>query len=188
MLDIQCLHDFIVLADLKHFGRAAEQCNVTTSGLSRRIQTLEFWIGAPAFKRTGTHVELTDAGQRLQAVASEVVFALESYRKTIRSEIAGRFEQIRLAAPHIMSAIFFPDWFPLVKKRFGNAKLSVTSENLPACFAAMGRKEEDFVVFLLDEKDNVLQSIGLSRSSSDYLMLKLGNQSLIPVSAPDRSR
>ena len=40
MLDIRILKDFLALARLGNFSRAAEHCNVTTSGLSRRIAML----------------------------------------------------------------------------------------------------------------------------------------------------
>ncbi|MBN3786859.1 LysR family transcriptional regulator [Burkholderia sp. Ac-20353] len=185
MLDIQCLKDFLVLARLKHFGRAADECHVTTSGLSRRIQALEFWLGAPVFHRAANGVELTDAGQRLQAVTAEVVYALEGVRRTVRANAAGRREQVRFAAPHIMSVVFFPGWFPMLHMQFRRTRFSVASDHLASCFALLDQGEEDFVVFLLDHAQGVLDKLGRSLDSTDYRMLKVGEEALVPVCAPD---
>ncbi|MFO6382570.1 LysR family transcriptional regulator, partial [Pseudomonas aeruginosa] len=47
MIDLVMLKDFLVLCRIKSFSRAAQECHVSVSGLSRRIQTLEQWLGAP---------------------------------------------------------------------------------------------------------------------------------------------
>ena len=112
MADLIALKDFLVLCQSRSFSRAAEHCHVSVSGLSRRIQGLEQWIGAPLFNRHKTALELTDAGCRLQAVASEVVYALEGLRKSVRADSQELQRRIRVCAPHIMSAVFFPDWIP----------------------------------------------------------------------------
>lgn len=39
MIDLVMLKDFLVLCRIKSFSRAAQECHVSVSGLSRRIQT-----------------------------------------------------------------------------------------------------------------------------------------------------
>ncbi|VVE15355.1 LysR family transcriptional regulator [Pandoraea iniqua] len=185
MLDIQCLKDFLVLARLKHFGRAAEQCHVSTSGLSRRIQSLEIWLGAPVLIRSANGIELTEVGQRLLPISTDAVLALESVRKAVHAEVANRREQIRFTAPHIMSVLFFSSWFPLLSERFQNTRFSVTSDHLDACIAALDAGEEDFLVFLCDEARGVLGKVGTSLDRTAYTMLTIGTERLTPVSAPD---
>lgn len=185
MLDIQCLKDFLVLARLKHFGRAAEQCHVSTSGLSRRIQALEIWLGAPVLVRSANGIELTDVGQRLLPVSTDAVTALESVRKAVHAEVVGRREQIRFTAPHIMSVLFFSSWFPLLSEQFQNTRFSVTSDHLEACIASLDASEEDFLVFLCDEAHGVLGKVQASLDRASYTMLTLGTERLTPVSAPD---
>ncbi len=40
MIDLVMPGDFLVLCRIKSFSRAAQECHVSVSGLSRRIQTL----------------------------------------------------------------------------------------------------------------------------------------------------
>ena len=50
-MDIEWLEDFLVLSDLSSFTRAAQTRNVTQSAFSRRIRSLEDWIGIPLVDR-----------------------------------------------------------------------------------------------------------------------------------------
>ncbi len=45
-MEIKWIEDFIALAQYQSFSRAAEFRNVTPSGFSRSIQSLEQWVGA----------------------------------------------------------------------------------------------------------------------------------------------
>jgi DNA-binding transcriptional LysR family regulator len=84
MIDLLNLKNFIVLCQVRNFGRAAERCHVSTSGLSRRISGLENWVGTPLFDRSSSSLELTEAGTRLLDVAAQVVDALEGARELIQ--------------------------------------------------------------------------------------------------------
>ncbi|VVE60524.1 LysR family transcriptional regulator [Pandoraea captiosa] len=185
MLDIQCLKDFHVLAQLKHFGRAAERCHVSTSGLSRRIQSLEVWLGAPVLVRSGAGIELTAAGERLLAVSADAVAALDSVRRAVHAETSVRREQIRFAAPHIMSALFFSAWFPLLGARFQSTRFSVTSDHLDACAASLEAGEEDFLVFLADEANGVFSRLQPVFERGGFRLLTMGHESLTPVCVAD---
>ena len=185
MIDMNALKDFLVLCQIKSFSRAAERCHVSVSGLSRRIQVLESWLGTPVFERSNVALELTEAGRQLQSVAAEVVYALEGLKKSVRTVTEIRDKQIRFAAPHIMSTIFFPDWIPRLHSQFAGAKFSVMSENLPACFSALHEDDADFVILLCDQGDAVLERAGLRLRKDQYLTTTLGSERLIPISAPD---
>jgi DNA-binding transcriptional LysR family regulator len=90
MVDLLDLKSFVVLCQVRNFGRAAVRCHVSTSGLSRRISGLESWIGTPLFDRSRPSLELTEAGTRMLDVAAQVVYALEGTRKSIQG---GQLEQ-----------------------------------------------------------------------------------------------
>ncbi|MPM73506.1 HTH-type transcriptional regulator YjiE [bioreactor metagenome] len=185
MVDLTSLKDFLVLCQVKSFSRASERCHVSISGLSRRIQGLEQWLGAPVFDRHKSALELTDAGHRLQAVASEVVYALEGVRKSVRDNAEDQQLRIRFAAPHVMSAIFFPDWIPKLHNDFRSAKFSVDSDNLPECVGMLHDGAADYVVALLDDANAVGARMGWSADAKGLERLTLGEERLIPVSAPN---
>jgi len=54
---------FVAVADELHFGRAAEQLQMTQPPLSRQIQKLERAVGVRLLERDNRRVELTAAGQ-----------------------------------------------------------------------------------------------------------------------------
>lgn len=185
MIDLTALKDFLVLCQVRSFSKASERCHVSISGLSRRIQSLEHWLGAPVFDRHKTALEMTDAGHRLQAVATEVVYALEGVRKSVRENAEDRQRRVRFAAPHVMSAVFFPDWIPRLHNEFRQAKFSVDSDNLPECMGMLAEGDADFVVALIDDADTVADRIGLDRGARTHRHLTLGTERLIPVTAPN---
>ncbi|MCJ9707903.1 LysR family transcriptional regulator [Bordetella hinzii] len=185
MADLIALRDFLILCQSRSFSRAAEHCHVSVSGLSRRIQGLEQWIGAPLFNRHKTALELTDAGCRLQAVASEVVYALEGVRKSVRADSKELQCRIRFSAPHIMSAVFFPGWIPRLQGDFKDARLSVESHNLPECIARLEDGEADYVAALFDSRGAVATRLRMGPDFGGYLSLALGTEHLVPVCAPN---
>jgi len=185
MIDLVALKDFLVLCQTRSFSRAAERCHVSVSGLSRRIQGLEQWLGAPVVDRRKAALELTEPGQRLLAVASEVVYALEGLRKSIKADGDDRESRIRFAAPHVMSGVFFSDWVPRLHNDFRSARFSVDSANLPECVEMLRDGSADFAVALFDEAGAVATQLGPAFDAGDYQTLELGHERLVPVSAPN---
>ena len=54
---------FLKVAELKSLSKAAEALDLTQSGLSRQVASLEAYLGKPLFVRTGRGIELTEAGR-----------------------------------------------------------------------------------------------------------------------------
>ncbi|VTR44895.1 Hca operon transcriptional activator [Serratia fonticola] len=50
-LELTWLEDCVALADTLNFSKAAEARYVTQPAFSRRIQSLEEWVGTPLFER-----------------------------------------------------------------------------------------------------------------------------------------
>lgn len=63
-MNLQQLKYFTILAEIGHFGRAAEQLHITQPALSNSIKGLEKELGADLFERTGRKVVLTPYGMR----------------------------------------------------------------------------------------------------------------------------
>ena len=59
---VQQLQYLVALGEHRHFGKAAEACNVSQPGLSSQIQELERRLGVRLFERSSRQVFLTGAG------------------------------------------------------------------------------------------------------------------------------
>ncbi|MGS8177533.1 LysR family transcriptional regulator, partial [Pseudomonas aeruginosa] len=184
MIDLVMLKDFLVLCRIKSFSRAAQECHVSVSGLSRRIQTLEQWLGAPVFERHKHALELTEAGRQLQGVAQDAVRALDNLRQSIRERDEDAQRRIRFCAPHILSSVFFPHWIPRLQADFRSAKFSVDCDYLPQCLSRLRDGSVDYVVALLDEGEAVSRRLGID-SEAEFQRLELGHEQLVAVCAPD---
>jgi DNA-binding transcriptional LysR family regulator len=62
-LDLRVVRYFTVVAEHRHFGRAAAALRVAQSSLSRQVLRLEQDLGARLFDRTPQGTELTEAGE-----------------------------------------------------------------------------------------------------------------------------
>ncbi len=62
-MDIKLLEDFVCLAAQESFTAAARERNVTQSALSRRVQSLERWLGTGLINRDSKTFALTPQGR-----------------------------------------------------------------------------------------------------------------------------
>lgn len=72
-LDLRLVRYFTVVADHRHFGRAAEQLRVAQPSLSRQIRRLEQQLGARLLDRTPRGTRLTEAGEVFLPLAKSLL-------------------------------------------------------------------------------------------------------------------
>ena len=66
-IELREIRVFLALAQVLHFGRAAEQLGVTQSRVSQSLRELEAKLGERLVDRTSRRVTLTAAGERFLA-------------------------------------------------------------------------------------------------------------------------
>jgi LysR family transcriptional regulator, hypochlorite-specific transcription factor HypT len=185
MLDLRWLEDLATIAETRNLTRAAELRNVSQSGLSRRLQSLEHWAGVALIDRRKTPIELTEAGRHLLTVASDVMGRLNATRRAIRDDQDEKTRSVRFAAPHILSVTFFPKWLPTIQKAIGSTRLTILSDNLPGCCEAFDDGSVDFVVCFAGQENGSLRVSPSPLTIDNCQSLVVGHERLLPVSSTD---
>ncbi|MDB5985541.1 MAG: LysR family transcriptional regulator [Nevskia sp.] len=72
-MNLRALQYLVYLDEERHFGRAAERCNVTQSTLSIQLKKLEEYLGLRLFERSCRHVQPTADGDAVIAYARRVI-------------------------------------------------------------------------------------------------------------------
>ena len=110
------LQDFrylVALAEHRHFGRAAQACNVSQPTLSSQIRKLEDSLGVRLLERTNKRVELTPVGRKILEHAQQALVQareMETVAQAARDPLVGplRLGVIPTLAPYLMPIILKP--------------------------------------------------------------------------------
>jgi LysR family transcriptional regulator, hydrogen peroxide-inducible genes activator len=85
-LSLRDLEYAVAVADLRHFGRAAERCGVSQPALSEQIRKLEAVLRLTLFERSRKSVEITPEGAGVIRQAREVVREARGLLEFARSQ------------------------------------------------------------------------------------------------------
>ncbi len=99
----------MTVAETGNFTRAAENRNASQAAFSRRIQSLEAWLGATLIDRGVFPTRLTPQGERFKEYAGEILRRVMD----ARSELTGKPTQdhIRVAVPYAIATSSLPAWW-----------------------------------------------------------------------------
>ena len=67
------LRYLVAVADLRHFGHAAERCHITQSTLSTQLRKLEDFLGITLFERANRPVTVTPIGESIVIRARRII-------------------------------------------------------------------------------------------------------------------
>jgi LysR family hydrogen peroxide-inducible transcriptional activator len=110
MLTTRQMRYLVALAETRHFGRAAELCNVTQPALSTQIKELEHTLGFEIVERIRGATKFTPAGQEVLRRATKIVAEtrdLEDFAKQRRGLLVGSLVAgiIPTIAPYLLPLI-----------------------------------------------------------------------------------
>jgi len=118
-MEIKWLEDFISLVETRNFSRSAQLRHVTQPAFSRRIRSLETWLGTDLVDRTTFPTRVTPAGMVFYEQALEMLGRINGVRDLLRHDRAAAARTIDLAVPHTLSLTFVPKWLTALERDFG---------------------------------------------------------------------
>jgi DNA-binding transcriptional LysR family regulator len=118
-METKWLEDFISLAETRSFSRSAEIRHVTQPAFSRRIQSLEAWLGSDLIDRTSYPTRLTAAGEIFYEQALDMLGHVNNAIALMRSKRPSTLNTIDFAVPHTLSLTYMPKWITSLESGFG---------------------------------------------------------------------
>ncbi|CAB3681942.1 LysR substrate-binding domain-containing protein [Paraburkholderia rhynchosiae] len=179
-MEIKWIEDFIALARYQSFSRAAEFRNVTQSGFSRRIQSLEQWVGADLIDRSSFPPTLTPAGRLFQEAAEDIIEKLFDTRAIIRTEQRMAGKGLQIAAGHTIALNFLPAWLKTLTAHFGEVRARVIPTNV-----------HDSILMLVNGNCELMfayhhPELPLHLDPARYQHLTVGVDTFMPVCRPNQ--
>jgi LysR family hydrogen peroxide-inducible transcriptional activator len=113
IMNLQELRYLVAIAEHRHFGRAAEACNVSQPTLSSQIKKLEDELGVTLLERTNKRVAMTPVGSQILAHARRALAEaaqMEAVARAARDPLVGplKLGVIPTLAPYLMPLILKP--------------------------------------------------------------------------------
>lgn len=176
-MDFKWLEDFISVANTRNFSKSAEQRNVTQPTFSRRIRSLEDWLGITLIDRSVYPATLTDAGRAFRETAEEAVQTLYLARTDFRNEQAARRAALSFSALHSIALTFFPPWIGGLKSNLGLGSTRMSAGNLHECVETFVNGNCDFLICYTHE------AVPVHLDPNKFPSHILAKDQLIPVCA-----
>lgn len=180
-MEIRWLEDFLSLVDTRNFSRSAEARYTTQPAFSRRIKSLEEWIGATLFDRTAQPIRLTPSGERFRSIAEDVLRRLYQGRDEARLVSEASANTVRFAATHSLSLTFFPTWLRGAEMRSHTFNTRLDSNQFTDCVQSLLKGDCHFML------SHSHPSIDMHLPTVHFTSKVVGKDVLVPVTLPDTS-
>jgi DNA-binding transcriptional LysR family regulator len=123
------LKGFITVAKTKSFTRASELLNITQPAVTKQIKNLEGALNTKLFRRSGSRISLTEAGQILMRYADEMDRLYKQALQEIH-ELSGRVAgEVQFGATTLLAKYFFPKIIGEFSKSYPDTCLSMLVGN-----------------------------------------------------------
>ena len=127
-MNLRDLGYLIALADLRHFGRAAEACHVSQPTLSTQIRKLEEELGVALVERAPRQVMLTPVGVDIVERARRVLADVEQMRETARRTTDPEAGSVRMGIFPTLGPYLLPHVVPKIRTRFPRLELLLVED------------------------------------------------------------
>ena len=112
-MNLQELRYLVAVSEHRHFGRAAEACNVSQPTLSSQIKKLEDELGVTLVERTNKRVDMTPVGHQILGHAQRALAEagqMEAVARAARDPLVGplKLGAIPTLAPYLLPLILKP--------------------------------------------------------------------------------
>ena len=155
-MNLRDLRYLIALADLRHFGKAAEACFVSQPTLSTQVRKLEEELGVSLVERAPRKLMLTAAGQDVVLRARQIVAEVEEMRESARRSRDPEAGSLRLGVFPTLGPYLLPHVVPQLRERFPQLELLLVEEKSDVLLARLREGKLDASLLALPLHDEQL--------------------------------
>jgi DNA-binding transcriptional LysR family regulator len=150
MLNLNDLQAFLTVAELESFSRAASRLHLTQPAVSKRIQSLEYALGARLFDRVGKQVYLTDAGRTLLPHGERLLRQALDAQRLVRELGDGVRGSLGLVTSHHIGLHRLAPVLKAFSRQFPEVHLDIRFEDSEEAHNLIRRAESEIAVVTLD--------------------------------------
>lgn len=175
-MEAKWLEDFLSVARTGSFSVSAAERHITQSAFSRRIKSLEQWVGVPLIDRSTYPTRLTVAGEQFLAAAREASASLLNTRQALRQAARSDRRRLRIAIQHSLASAFLARWLARLPLARDDLLTQVRADNLHDCVRDLEEGAVDLLVCYTHP------GLPLELGEERYPSLTLAHDTLTPVS------
>lgn len=128
-MNLKQLRYFLAVAEEKQITAAAKRLFIAQPPLSYQLKQLEKELGVKLFQRTAHGIELTDAGNELQAYAEEILSLAEMAQDQVQKTAKGELGTIKIGSASSSVGELPSDKFAQLTKFYPDISFDVYEEN-----------------------------------------------------------
>jgi len=175
-MELKWLQDYVALVKHGSFSKAAEARFVTQPAFSRRIRSLENWLGCALVDRDQYPASLTPAGEAFKEQAQQLITQMLAARNQVQQISANR-AQLLFRSQQALAVSFFPNWMHTLAALADQAIVKMETGDLHDSIESFLAGNGDFLLcYAADDIFAQLQNKDLQR-------LQVGVDELVPVTA-----
>jgi LysR family hydrogen peroxide-inducible transcriptional activator len=157
-MNLRDLKYLVALADLRHFGKAADACFVSQPTLSTQIRKLEDELGVALVERAPRKVMLTAAGQDVVQRARRIVAEVEQMKEAARRSMDPESGSLRLGVFPTLGPYLLPHVVPRLRERFPQLELLLVEEKSDVLLQRLREGKLDATLLALPVHDEQLHA------------------------------
>lgn len=176
ILELKWLEDFVTVAKKGHFARAASTRLITQSALSRRIQSLENWVGAELLDRSEHPIQLTPAGREFMSFAIDIIAKSHEGRALTRRYTKLNDSSVTISSLHTLTLSYVPSLITRLQEEVGAFSVSLVADtrSVEEYLSSLSNGSSDFFV-CYDHP-----SLPLALDNDEYPKIALSEHAIYP--------
>ena len=148
-MNLRDLQYVVAVAELQHFGRAADRCYVSQPTLSMQIRKVEDYLGVELFERSGRRVLVTSAGEQIVDKARVLLRDYEELQLTAKRLKDPSAGQYRLGAFPTLAPYLLPRIVPAIHATFPRLRLLLLEDKTEQLLLRLRRGQLDLALLAL---------------------------------------